>query len=436
VTRLNRRQLLVRGGVAVGAGAAAAVGAGVAARELTAESPPDVSSWDGVRARFELDPEVVQMTAFLLAPHPQPVREAIERHRAGLDRDPKTYLFEHERRLEEAVASAAADYLGTSSEELAFTDSTTMGLGLVYSTIRLREGDEIVTTQHDHYATHESLRLRVARTPGVSMRKVSLYDDGEPLSEDQVVARLRAAIGPRTRLVALTWVHSSTGVKLPIRAVADMLAEVDAARPLLLAVDGVHALGVEKARMSELGCDLFFAGCHKWLFGPRGTGLVWARPEAWREVTPVIPTFDGRSYFAWIQGREPDDLPPGPAMTPGGFHSFEHRWALAEAFGFHGEIGPERVTERTHELAAQLKDGLAGIRRVRLITPRAADLSAGIVCFEVDGVPATEVVDRLEERGVVASVTPYATEYVRMGPSIANSPADVDSALRTLRSFL
>jgi selenocysteine lyase/cysteine desulfurase len=211
-----------------------------------------------------------------------------------------------------------------------------------------------------------------------------------------------------------------------------MLGDVSS-RPLF-AVDGVHALGVEN--VSELGCDFFMAGCHKWLFGPRGTGLVWARPEAWREVAPVIPTFDGRSYFAWIQGRPPDDLPPGPAMTPGGFHSFEHRWALADAFGFHRDIGSERITERTHALADQLKEGLAGTQRVRLITPRERQLSAGIVCFEVDGVPAPEVVDRLEERGVIASVTPYATEYVRMGPCIANSAQDVDSALRTLRSFL
>ena len=431
---VNRRQFLVGGGLAVGAVAAA--GGAVAARELLEESdrPPDLSNWDDVRAQFALDPDVVQLTAFLLAPHPRAVRDAIERHRRGLDGDPKTYLFEHERRLEEAVAAAAADYLGASPDQIAFTDSTTMGLALVYSTIELRDGDEILTSEHDHYATHESLRLRAARTPGVSVRKVSLYRDGAPTSAEQIVDRLRASIRPRTRLVALTWVHSSTGVKLPIREIADLLTALEP-RPLL-AVDGVHALGVEPARVSELGCDFFVAGCHKWLFGPRGTGLVWARPEAWRQVAPVIPTFDGRSYFAWIQGREPDDVPPGPAMTPGGFHSFEHRWALAEAFGFHREIGPGRITERTHELAAQLKEGLAAMPRVRLITPRMGDLSAGIVCFEVDGVPAGEVVDRLEERGVVASVTPYATEYVRMGPCIANSPDDVDEALRTLRSFI
>ena len=64
-------------------------------------------------------------------------------------------------------------------------------------------------------------------------------------------------------------------------------------------------------------------------------------------------------------------------MTPGGFHSFEHRWALAEAFRFHGRIGKRRVAARIHALNRRLKAGLAGMGHVTLITPRSDALSAG-----------------------------------------------------------
>ena len=97
---------------------------------------------------------------------------------------------------------------------------------------------------------------------------------------------------------------------------------------MLLCVDGVHGFGVEETSPAELGCDLFAAGCHKWLFGPRGTGLLWGRPAAWRRLEPTIPSFDGRAYAAWMNGDSAPDGPPGPLLTPGGFHSFEHRWAL------------------------------------------------------------------------------------------------------------
>ena len=162
-------------------------------------------------------------------------------------------------------------------------------------------------------------------------------------------------------MLAVTWVHSSTGVKLPLRAIADALRPLNASRPpaerVLLCVDGVHGLGVENVTLPELGCDFFVAGCHKWLFGPRGTGLVWGRDEAWERVRPTIPSFSGGG--------------PAGELTPGGFHSFEHRWALSEAFAFHRAIGKARVAARIHDLSRRVKDGLTALPHVTLYTPRA-----------------------------------------------------------------
>ena len=101
----------------------------------------------------------------------------------------------------------------------------------------------------------------------------------------------------------------------------------------------MHGLGVEPESPVGLGADVFVSGCHKWLFGPRGTGIVWAAPHAWDRIAPLIPSFDARAYFAWLEDSEPSGVPPGPLMTPGGFHSFEHRWALAQAFEHHAALG-------------------------------------------------------------------------------------------------
>ena len=128
---------------------------------------------------------------------------------------------------------------------------------------------------------------------------------------------------------------------------------------------------------------------------------------------------------------------PGPAaqFSPGGFHAFEHRWALAEAFRFHLAIGKERVEERVHALNGQLKEGLAGIGGVTLRTPLAAELSAGIVCFEVAGMAPEEVVARLRERRIVASVTPYATPYARLAAGLLTSPEEVEETLGAVRAL-
>jgi selenocysteine lyase/cysteine desulfurase len=196
---------------------------------------------------------------------------------------------------------------------------------------------------------------------------------------------------------------------------------------MVVVVDGVHALG---AVAESPSCDVFVAGTHKWLGGPRGTGIVWSA-DAWERMRPVIPSFDGQSYLGWLEDQ-PLALVDynGAALTPGGFHSFEHRWALAEAFDYHSALGRAKVTERISTLATLLKEGIADLPKVRLITPMSPSLSAGIVCFDVDGLPAGEAVERLRrEHRIGASVTPYATEYVRLGTGLWVDEADVDAAI-------
>ncbi len=375
--------MLTRRGLLTVAGAASAVALAACTGDDSASPAPPLNpgDWSSVRAQFALDPAVANLATFVFASHPAGVRAAIERHRAALDKDPTGYLAEAETALEDAVLAAAATDLATRPDQIALTDSTTMGLGLLYSGLRLAPGDEVITTEHDFYSTHESLALR---------------------------------------------------------AIADALAAVNRNRAeserVLLCVDGVHGFAAEAATPDELGCDFLVAGCHKWLFGPRGTGFVWGRPAAWARYTPVIPSFSNEGIGAWLNRTRPDG-PAGRLATPGGYHSFEHRWALAAAFELRAALGRTRVAQRTQQLAAALKQGLAGVSRVRLRTPGSPELSAGIVCCELDGISAPAAVARLRNARVRASATPYATTYLRFGTSIVNSESDVDAAVRAVRDL-
>src|SRR5687767_4943172 len=290
---MERREFLTRTGLLLGSVPVVGASAAVAASRprLRAGEPCD---WPCVRDEFALTRSRIHMAGFLLASHPRPVAEAIERHRRGFDEDPVTYWHEHFQTAEVEQRTAAGQYLAANPDDIALTDSTTMGMGILYGTLRLAPDDEILTTTHDHYSTQAALQLRAART-GAKLRQVTLYDDPARASADEIVARLRAGVTERTRVVAVTWVHSSTGVKLPIGQMARALRQVNAARDeedrILLCVDGVHGFRIEDVTVQELGCDFLVAGAHKWLFGPRGTGIVWGRPEAWARAAPVIPSF-------------------------------------------------------------------------------------------------------------------------------------------------
>ena len=170
---MNRRDFLVRTGLMIAGGVVAA--RLPSADTATAQSPTvKLDDWEAVRNQFPLSRDLIHMSAFFLASHPTPVREAIDRHRHGLDRNPIGYWFENEEKQEANVLRSAADYLGVHPNDIALTDSTTMGLGLLYGGLTLREGQEVLTTIHDHYSTETSLRLRAERT-GAFVRQIPLY---------------------------------------------------------------------------------------------------------------------------------------------------------------------------------------------------------------------------------------------------------------------
>lgn len=392
------------------------------------DAPPD---WEWVRAQFDLDPAWMHFASFFLASHPRPVREAIARLRDAIDRNPFAVVEHGLSSRPDAVRAAAAAYAGGSADEIALTGSTTEGLALVYSGLALARGDEILTTTHDHYAHHEAIRL-AARRAGARVKRIALYDDSRQAAVSAMVDRLRRAIGSATRVVGITWVHSSTGVKVPVAAVASMLAEVNRRRAedarILLVVDGVHGFGVEEDAVASLGCDFFCAGTHKWILGPRGTGIVWGREAAWARLQPTVPSFEMGPLVAWQEGRD-----PGPTraawMSRGGFQAYEHAWALPAAFELHGRIGRARVAARLRQLNARLKAGLADTPGVTLLTPIEPEVSAAIVCFEIAGRTTDEVVRSLHERRVVGSAAPYPVSYPRLAAGLVNTLAEVGAAV-------
>ncbi len=411
------------------------------AAEKTTMPPMNPADWASVRAHFSLSPEQVHLSNFFLASNPLPVREAMARHREAFDRNPYTYLEDHmfakpEDMLWRQVTSAAARYIGGRPEDVALTTSTTQGLALIYNGLHLRPDQEILTTEHEWYTHDEAMRLATLKN-GASIRRISLYGQRSEVSAEAMVAKVKAALRANTRVVAMTWVHSGSGVRLPIPAMAQMLAETNQQRSedeqILFVVDGVHGFGCVDEDVAQLGCDFFSAGTHKWILGPHGTGVLWAKAERWKFITPTIPSLMAPELNnAWRQERAPQGPTEAAWVSPGGFMAFENQWGTLEAFEFIQRIGRQRIAERVAELNGQLKQGLLAMPHVTLHTPLEAQQSAGIVCCEVQGRTPREVVAGLKQQNIIASATPYRHSTVRFSAGIVNSPADIDKALAAM----
>ena len=99
-------------------------------------------------------------------------------------------------------------------------------------------------------------------------------------------------------------------------------------------------------------------------------------------------------------------------------------------------MGRAAAVQRTVEQASRLKEGLGGAQGIRVVTPADPEVSAGIVCLDVEGLPPGNGVYELRQQGVVASATPYQRSYLRLGPSIVTTPEQVDAAVEAVAGLV
>ncbi|MFK0311181.1 aminotransferase class V-fold PLP-dependent enzyme [Pseudomonas sp. NPDC090233] len=408
------------------------LGGGLDQALATAASQETTASdqWRQLRTLFNQDPAYLHLSNFLITSHPRPVQQAIDRYRAELDRNPGLVMdwdlqqpWQHEARVREW----AGKYLQARPAQIALTGSTTEGLSIIYGGLHVRADQEILTTVHEHSATEAILDFRTQRQ-GTQVRKIRLFKDPAKVSNDEIIGTIDRSIRPQTRVLGMTWVQSGSGVKLPLAEIGALVdrhnRERNDADRILYVVDGVHGFGVEDLSFPQMNCDYFIAGTHKWLFGPRGTGIVCARSEQVKDLTPLIPTFSQDTDFA-------------TSLTPGGYHSFEHRWALDEAFKLHLQLGKANVQARIHQLNSYLKQRLAEHRQVELVTPLAPELSAGFTFFRVKDRDSDKIAAALlQQKAIVDAVYRDVGPVIRTAPGLLNDEAQIDRFMTLLNAQL
>jgi selenocysteine lyase/cysteine desulfurase len=388
--------------------------------------PLDVAKF---RALFpSMSTRPINFAAMALASMPAEVKIAVDKHRAELDHAPYQTQLDQLHRQEGEVCQAVSDYFAVPKDNIALTTGTTLGLSLLYAGLQIRPDQEILTTEHEFSRTLTTLDWRRERD-GVRNRRLKLMPNPAAVTKDTLLKELSSAVCSHTRVVALQWVYSSTGVKLPLAEIADWLnSKVNPGRApedrILLCIDGVHGFGVEDATFRQLGCDFFVSGCHKWAFGPRGTGIWCGASDAWLQYRQLVPTSS-------------NDKKIGLRNSPGGVQAYEHIWALEEAFRLLIKE-KARIAKHVHGLTTDFKRELAKIRGISIITPMSVDYSAGIVCFDIEGLGTAQAVDKLLEKDIRASISsgdagrPPDLRHVRVSIAAFNTAAEVDECLRAV----
>lgn len=181
----------------------------------------------------------------------------------------------------ESVRGTVARFLGTASEdEIVLNSGTTEGINLVaygWAMPRMEVGDEIVLSVMEHHANIVPWHFLRERQ-GVHLRWVDTDESGA-LDPQAVID----AIGPRTKLVAITHLSNVLGTKVDVKAITRAAHE----RGVPVLVDGSQAAVHMPVDVSDIGCDFYAVTGHK-LYGPSGSGAIYIKSERMAEMRPFI----------------------------------------------------------------------------------------------------------------------------------------------------
>jgi cysteine desulfurase / selenocysteine lyase len=181
----------------------------------------------------------------------------------------------------EAVRETLRRFLGArGEEEIVFTTGSTEGINLIsygWAAPRLAPGDEIVLSVMEHHANIVPWHFLRERQ-GAVLRWVELEPDGS-LDPERVIE----AIGPRTKLVAVSHMSNVLGTVVDVKAIAAAARE----RGVAVMVDGSQAAVHMPVDVADIGCDFYAITGHK-LYGPTGSGALYIRRERLDEIRPFI----------------------------------------------------------------------------------------------------------------------------------------------------
>lgn len=364
---------------------------------------------------------------------PAPVLAAV---RAHLDLEARIGGYEAADAAHDAVERARTDVgrlLGAPAANVAFTEHATASFVQALSSVPFRRGDVVVTTRND-YVSNQIQYLALQQRMGVEVVRV----DDAPEGGVDVMALEEAVHRRRPRLVSVTHVPTSSGLVQDVEAVG----EVCRRKETLYLVDACQSVGQMPLDVEAIGCDFLSATARKFLRGPRGAGFLYVSDRALDAgLEPLFPDLRGADWVG------PDLYQPAPDATR--FETWEFAYALLLGTGaaarYALDTGVEAIRDRARALAARLREGLSGLKGVRVLD-RGPQLCA-IVTASVEGWEAGALVRALRERGIntsaltrLAAVLDFEEKEVesalRASPHAYNTEEEVDALVAAVRDLL
>lgn len=386
-----------------------------------AQDVSDDRFWEIVRAQFPLTDERTYLNSGGLGPAPYPVLDAMQNVRMALQRRSETG---HDRIG--AARQPVADFFGVRPEEICFQRNATEGNSTVASGLELAQGDEVIFETHAHPGGSIPWMNR-QKQDGV---RVKVFEP-DPKSAAGNLRRIENLITPRTKAIQVSHVTAPTGIRFPVRQIAELAHDHD----LWFHIDGAQSAGMFPFDLKEIGCDSYATSGHKWMGAPHGTGILYVHAD---RMDAVIPSEVGAYTDSKYEIPDTYDYHPTARRYESGTRDAATVEGVAAAVRFLKRIGMERVAKYTQGLARSLQKQLRSLPGVDVLTPSDPALSAAMTTFRAEQVGYRELYRFLAKEHSLRCriVSERGLNAVRVSTDVYNSREDRERVVEATKEVI
>ncbi|MEO5735271.1 MAG: aminotransferase class V-fold PLP-dependent enzyme [Rubrivivax sp.] len=379
-----------------------------------------------MRNAFLLDPDLVFLNHGSFGACPREVFRAYRHWQLELERNPVAFLGRRSAQLLLGARRVLADRVGASAEDLVFLPNATTGVNTVARSMTLQAGDEVVTTDHEYGACEAAWRF-VCAERGAVYRPLSLP---LPFDADDAVQRITAALSPRTRVLYLSHITSTTALILPV---ADLCAEARR-RGITTVVDGAHAPGQIEIDLEAIGADFTTGNCHKWLCAPKGAAFLHARAERHAELHAAVVSW---GYAVGDGGHSGFDAYTGHTLLERrlqwqGTRDIAAFLAVPAAIEFQDRHSWPALRQRCHAMAIETRNRVLSRNGLQPIAADSAHAQMVPIPVRTDDGDALRRWLFDQHRIEVPVIQHGEQRFVRVSVQAYNTQADLDALVQAL----
>jgi isopenicillin-N epimerase len=375
---------------------------------------------------FLLEPSLVFLNHGSFGACPAAVFAIYQGWQREMERNPVEFLGRRSAELLAEARSELARFLGAKPEHVVFLSNATGGVNTVARSLPLSVGDEILTTDHEYGACDYTWDFVCQRT-GSKYVSVNIP---LPFRSEEFVDRIWAGVTPRTKVIFLSHITSTTALVFPI---AELCRRARKAGILTL-IDGAHAPGHIPLNLEELGADFYTGNCHKWLCAPKGSAFLHARPEHHHLLNAPVVSW---GYSAEIEGHAPY---AGTALLERrlqwqGTRDLAAFLSVPAAIAFQEQNDWEQVRRSCHELAVTTLERICSMTGLPPVCHR-ADFGQMVV-IPVPPMDPVQLKGLLfDQHHIEIPVTMHKERlFVRISIQGYNTPRDADALVSALKDI-